>query len=1061
MADTSAKRAAVDDRWSTPGGLGDQLDAAIADLGGQNPTAADAVATLRDDLDAQVASAGNGGALDADRRQVRRDIEGADDLDLRLRMDRVTQGREDEADRALILAEYARRGLDAHGFARVHEGDGPAMADRLAEAATSAADDALARSGDYPAIRARLVALGVTIYPAEPGADQMTLPGVKRRPVGGLERKVLVRVGSASYEWDPHRHPRDRHGKFITAGGEVRTLAGDIAKVTGIVDANHVEVQHPDGHSETLDRHDVTVTKSPGGLVPTARVEHVATPSGPVTARPTDRSMVQHQDGWTGTVTGGQGADLHVQRHDTGQTHTVPAAQVQHLGHEVSDRTPPAPPVATSPAAPAATAAGHDARQASPPGEDVATLDDYSLIHGLNSAPTPDVQQRLAAELRDRAAKQASALLARVTPTEAHTTPLLHSLADDLGMKMRGLGEVHDPSGEADVDARFKTLKSLTRKINDKSIERNKPTDATAGRIGDALRYTMTADTANYAAHTQAVLDRLKAEGYTVKEADNSWGQGNSYRGVNTAIVAPDGTEFELQFHTPESFTLKDGALHEHYEAMRDPAKPYAERLAAYQACVQLSDALPDPPGVESVGDLKTYGAPEAPAAPKTPKTPKALDVPSTDFGMTYDPADADKPSVLVGKTWGGWDDLPTTDVNLTDTPLHATEETLASSSINKVVSGGEPLREGYDPHILIDRSGVGYVIDGHHRVAMYGGLHRDTMPAKVYDERTMPPIGRLADVPPEVSQALAGIKATGRPDGAGTVEDPIAVGDDLDRAVALLAEGKHVRLDQPEQVATLVDRLAAETDRLEKAGQDAPDFDLCLVSVPGTNLFCADHRGVDRIAMPQFSGQAVPGSPAAAIANSKGKADVSAAFREELRRQGISVTDRTMPASHLRATQRQLNGAKIGGMVAALRAGDLPPGSIFVTREGYVIDGHHRWAANVTADVADNRLGDSDMPVEVVDLDIGTALDMANEFTHRMGIAAKGLDEGFPGGAPPGGAIPLPTGDEPVNPASVDRAVSILGAARVAEILDGAGLTSATDTQLRALITQANNAQA
>jgi hypothetical protein len=619
-------------------------------------------------------------------------------------------------------------------------------------------------------------------------------------------------------------------------------------------------------------------------------------------------------------------------------------------------------------------------------------------------------------------------------------------------MKMRGLGETHNADGKPDVDARLKTQESLTRKIKTKSLERNKPTEQSAAKIGDALRYTMTADTADYGPHTQAVFDRLMAEGYTVHEADNSWVEGNTYKGINASIVAPDGTTFELQFHTPESFVLKDGDLHEHYETMRDPAKPYDERLAAYKACVALSAKLPDPPGVETVGDLKRYGAPEPPKA-ENAKKPKVLDVASTDFGMSHHPADATNPSVVVGKQWGGWDDLPTTDLNLSETPLNATEEMLASSSINKVVKGGEELRAGYDPHI---------VIDGHHRVAMYGGLHRDTMPAKIYDERTMGPIGRLTNVPPEVSDALAAIKINGRPDGEGTLEDPIAVGDDLDLAVKLLGEGKHIRLNQPEQVATLVGRLAAEATRLRDSGQDEPHFDLCHVSVPGTNLFCSESKGIDRSDMPQFSGQAVPGSPAAEIANAKGKADVSAAFRAELKARGISVVARTMPASHLRATQRELNGAKIGGMMSALAAGDLPPGAIFVTREGYVIDGHHRWAANVAVDVQDNRLGDSEMPVEVVDMDVGAAIDFANEFTKRMGIKAKAVNEGFPADAAaptatagvPAPAL-TPTGDAVVS------AIATLGPDRVAALVGAGGVEAATPEQLRALIDAAAKAEA
>lgn len=981
MADTLAEREAVGARWAAPDGIADRIDTLVDRLYDQRTTGADAEAldSLRSRLDEEVQRF-NPDTLTAEQRESRREMAAADDFDLRAWMDKVDAGRADESDRALLLAEYERRDLDEYGFPRLREDEPRGWAARLEQMSRTPADDALARSGDYEAIRARLVELGVTIHPALPSPDQLALA---LKTAAG--QAVHVRVGNRSYIWKPGQHPRDRHGKFISIGGEVRTAAGEIAKVANIVDANHVEVQKADGGKQVVNRHDVTVTKGPGGKSPTSRVEHVAEQTGTGKGSSTDRTIVQHHEGWTGTVTGGHGTDVQVQRHDTGKAETVQSSALHHVGHE-------------------AAAAPHPIHDA-----DVGTLDDHALVAGLHGAPTPDVQQRLDAELTDRANKQAAALIERVHAVEGTMTPLLHGIADDLGMKMRGLGE------DGDDDFRFKTASSLTRKIKTKAIEKGKTTDQVAGGINDALRYTMQADADNFADSVQGVFDRLTAEGYSVKEADNSWVEGNTYKGINAVLVAPDGSEVEVQFHTPESFDLKNGELHAHYETMRDPSKSYAERQAAYLACVDLSAQLSTPPGVEEVGDLKRYGAPTPPSGSGGAKPPKVLDLPVTDFGMTYHPSDATDPSVVIGKQWGGWDDLPTTDFDLKNTPLHATEEMLASSSVNKVVSGQVPLREGYDPHILIRADGTAVVIDGHHRVAMHAGLRLDTMRAKVYDERTQPPIGRLAAVPEDVSAALDTIKADGRPDGTGTEDDPIFVGDDLDRAIALLAEGKHVRLAQPEQVATLVERLSEEADRLAVEGKEAPEFDLCKVSVPGTNLFCADHRGVDRIEMPQFSGQAVPGSPAAAIANEKGKADVSAAFRAELKRRGISITHQTVPASHLRASQRQLNGAKIGSMALALDAGDLPPGSIFVTRDGYVIDGHHRWAANVAVDVRDNRLGDSEMPVEVVDMDIGTALDFANEFTRRMGIKSKGITRAE------GGFADMPAAPAPAAPERPD----------------------------------------
>jgi hypothetical protein len=62
------------------------------------------------------------------------------------------------------------------------------------------------------------------------------------------------------------------------------------------------------------------------------------------------------------------------------------------------------------------------------------------------------------------------------------------------------------------------------------------------------------------------------------------------------------------------------------------------------------------------------------------------------------------------------------------------------------------------------------------------------------------------------------------------------------------------------------------------------------------------------------------------------------------------------------------------------------------VSRDGYVIDGHHRWAA-VVAYNAQNPDKQIQMKTTVLDQDIKDAIPMANKFAEDMGIAAKKAD--------------------------------------------------------------------
>lgn len=48
-----------------------------------------------------------------------------------------------------------------------------------------------------------------------------------------------------------------------------------------------------------------------------------------------------------------------------------------------------------------------------------------------------------------------------------------------------------------------------------------------------------------------------------------SRGPGDGYQGINTVFVTPDGNPFELQFHTPESLSMKEEECHSSYEKFR------------------------------------------------------------------------------------------------------------------------------------------------------------------------------------------------------------------------------------------------------------------------------------------------------------------------------------------------------------------------------------------------------------------------------------------------------------------------------------------------------------
>jgi hypothetical protein len=234
-------------------------------------------------------------------------------------------------------------------------------------------------------------------------------------------------------------------------------------------------------------------------------------------------------------------------------------------------------------------------------------------------------------------------------------------------------------------------------------------------------------------------------------------------------------------------------------------------------------------------------------------------------------------------------------------------------------------------------------------------------------------------------------VKGTGM--GKGTPEDPVNAGGNVMLAAKALSEGKSIRLNHVDEVGTLLDKLSEMVEEAKAKGEAAPTFDLCKVSVPKTNLFCAEGKGIPRAKMPQLGGIPKDGSRAAELPRSdRGEVNIEGAFRKELEARGIKVEAKTVPAAFLKASQSELDGPKVAGMSKAMEAGKVPDAPIFVTRDGYIIDGHHRWASKVAIDAKDGKLGDVTMPVEMIDMEIGEALDFSNAFALDFGIQPKGL---------------------------------------------------------------------
>lgn len=204
------------------------------------------------------------------------------------------------------------------------------------------------------------------------------------------------------------------------------------------------------------------------------------------------------------------------------------------------------------------------------------------------------------------------------------------------------------------------------------------------------------------------------------------------------------------------------------------------------------------------------------------------------------------------------------------------------------------------------------------------------------------------------------------------------------------------------------------------------PEYDLCSVTIPGTNLYCGGNKEIPRDSMPQLKTTAVPGTPAwkkaEAIAQEKGgdprevEVNAESDFLKYLAQQKVSVTRGEMPAVEMKATQNQLNADKVAGMAWALATNPETKDPkhplrqpLIVSADGYVLDGHHRWAALVTADVMSGKAGQVNVPVIKVDMDIEDLVDASNAFSDEFGLKRKGVGASAEGVAKKDDAQPAP----------------------------------------------------
>ena len=168
---------------------------------------------------------------------------------------------------------------------------------------------------------------------------------------------------------------------------------------------------------------------------------------------------------------------------------------------------------------------------------------------------------------------------------EPQITEFIKKQAVENGFKIQGL------------NYRIKSKESYLRKIESKYSENGNKYE-----INDILRYTYIGSNNKLTEKTLYNIQDMKQKGYETIKIKNTWNdKNNPYKGINTIVKDKDGFKFEVQYHTQESFNLKNNEMHELYEKARVLEKNSEEYLNLSNQMFDMCEKLHIPKDIEKV----------------------------------------------------------------------------------------------------------------------------------------------------------------------------------------------------------------------------------------------------------------------------------------------------------------------------------------------------------------------------------------------------------------------------------------------------------------------------
>jgi len=151
---------------------------------------------------------------------------------------------------------------------------------------------------------------------------------------------------------------------------------------------------------------------------------------------------------------------------------------------------------------------------------------------------------------------------------------------------------------------------------------------------------------------------------------------------------------------------------------------------------------------------------------------------------------------------------------------------------------------------------------------------------------------------------------------------------------------------------------------------------DLTNMRVKGQDAFSNDNMGAERIDMPQLNAEDLP------------------LFLQDMAKMGVGFKEGRMMPDQLHPIQAEMDMGDVANIAESWRDdkkyNDYRPDEapIVISRDGYVLDGHHRWAAAWLAQKRGDKYALKGLKVVQLDIDHEQALQIANEWSDYAGVA-------------------------------------------------------------------------